>query len=141
MSHRDQINARKKRRRETDPAFLIIERLRCRLNQYVKIHALKKLAHTDELIDMAPSALAKYLKAQIPRGCKLNDYHIDHIFPMTSYNLVDIDEQKRCMHWSNLQMLSCTDNISKSNRLPTRTEAARVHRCRWPRAISESDLS
>lgn len=43
-------------------------------------------------------------------------WHIDHIKPCSSFNLEDPEEQKKCFNWSNLQILTAEDNMSKGNR-------------------------
>lgn len=46
-----------------------------------------------------------------------NEYHIDHIIPCSSFDLTDPEEQKKCFHWTNLQILSAFDNMSKSDNI------------------------
>ena len=44
-------------------------------------------------------------------------WHVDHIIPCASFNLLDESEQKKCFHYANLQPLWLKDNIQKGNRL------------------------
>lgn len=44
-------------------------------------------------------------------------WHVDHIKPCASFNLLDESEQKKCFHYTNLQPLWWIDNIQKGNRL------------------------
>tara|TARA_Y100000389_G_C17226930_1_gene396151 strand:- start:544 stop:708 length:165 start_codon:yes stop_codon:yes gene_type:complete len=46
----------------------------------------------------------------------LNGWHIDHIKPVSKYNLLDPEEQKKCFHYTNLQPLWALENIRKSNK-------------------------
>ena len=46
----------------------------------------------------------------------LNGWHIDHIKPVSKYNLLDPEEQKKCFHYTNLQPLWAIENIRKSNK-------------------------
>ena len=42
-------------------------------------------------------------------------WHIDHINPCSRFNLSDIEQQKQCFHYSNLQPLWWWENLKKSN--------------------------
>jgi hypothetical protein len=44
------------------------------------------------------------------------DYHIDHITPISKFNLECSYHQRLCFNWSNLQILSSRDNLSKGNK-------------------------
>jgi len=45
------------------------------------------------------------------------NYHIDHVIPCDSFDLNDIEEQKKCFNWKNIQILTKEDNLKKSNTL------------------------
>lgn len=40
-------------------------------------------------------------------------WHIDHKIPCLSFNLTDIDQQKKCFHYTNLQPLWATTEIAR----------------------------
>lgn len=42
-------------------------------------------------------------------------WHIDHIKPISAFDLSDPVQQKACFHWSNLQPLWAKDNLEKSD--------------------------
>jgi hypothetical protein len=41
----------------------------------------------------------------------LKGWHIDHIRPISSFDLSDPAQQKECFHYSNLQPLWAIDNL------------------------------
>ena len=45
------------------------------------------------------------------------EWHIDHIIPCSSFNLLDEKEQEKCFHYTNLQPLWAAENLSKSNKI------------------------
>ena len=40
-------------------------------------------------------------------------WHVDHIRPCASFDLTDIEQQKQCFHFTNLQPLWAADNFKK----------------------------
>lgn len=44
------------------------------------------------------------------------DWHVDHIRPCCSFDLTDPEQQRECFHYTNLQPLWATDNLSKGGR-------------------------
>jgi len=44
-------------------------------------------------------------------------WELDHKKPMSSFNLSNLEEQKLCFHYTNLQPLLKNDNRTKSNKL------------------------
>lgn len=48
-----------------------------------------------------------------------NGWHIDHIMPVSSFDLTNLQEVKRASHFSNLQPLWAADNQRKSNKIIT----------------------
>ncbi len=45
------------------------------------------------------------------------NWHIDHIVPCSSFNLIDNSEMQKCFHWSNLAPALVKDNLTKSNKI------------------------
>lgn len=44
------------------------------------------------------------------------EWYIDHIKPCCSFDLTDIEQQKKCFHYTNLQPLWAIDNLKKSGK-------------------------
>lgn len=99
---------------------LLRQRLRCALQ------GISRPLHTMELLGCSMSKLKEHLqKTAVKNGythfCIDNydsrKYHIDHIIPCAEFDLNDIDQQKKCFHWSNLQILDAKANRLKSDSL------------------------
>lgn len=77
----------------------------------------KKNNRTLDLVGCSVQDLKIYLENKFQDGMHWNNYgkwHIDHIIPCASFDLTDIDQQKKCFHYTNLQPLWAIDNIKKS---------------------------
>jgi len=46
-----------------------------------------------------------------------NGWHVDHIIPISFFNMEDATEQRMCFHYTNLQPLWWKENLEKSNKL------------------------
>jgi hypothetical protein len=44
-------------------------------------------------------------------------WHIDHVLPCSSFDLTKPEEQAKCFHYTNLQPLWASENLSKGNRI------------------------
>ncbi len=112
-----------KERRKTDFNF----RLRCslsrRIRQCLKSTRTKKSNPALKLLGCSIKELKLHLEKRFKRGMTWKNYglfgwHIDHIFPVSSFDLTKESEQKKCFHYTNLQPLWAPDNIKKSDKLP-----------------------
>jgi len=46
-------------------------------------------------------------------------WHVDHIKPCTSFDLTDLEQQKQCFHYTNLQPLWKKENFEKRDKILT----------------------
>lgn len=53
----------------------------------------------------------------------LDNVHLDHIKPVTCFNLDELDELKRCCHYTNIQPLLARDNRELHNKWTDENEA------------------
>lgn len=112
-----------KPRYKTDPAFKISSVLRARLNKALKAKNAKKSNKTFELVGCTISFLMGYIESKFTQNMSWENHgvydvnkqtwHLDHIIPCASFNLLEEEEQKKCFHYTNLQPLWAKDNLSK----------------------------
>lgn len=123
QKNKDKINARRriytKKRRENDPVFKLRQTLRNRICDAVKRANTKKANHTMELIGCCPKFIKAWLEHQFELGMTFENHgslwHIDHVKPCASFNLLDEEEQKICFNWKNLRPLIGDENLSKGD--------------------------
>lgn len=109
-----------KNKRQNNISYRILCSLRSRLRLAIKNN--KKHGKTKELIGCEIEYLKTYLSNKFQKGMTWQNYgkfgwHIDHIIPCASFDLTDIEQQKKCFHYTNLQPLWAKDNISKSDKI------------------------
>jgi hypothetical protein len=90
--------------------------LRSRLNKALKGNV--KSARTIELFGCTVDELIKYIQSKFQPGMAWDNHmqtgwHIDHIIPLSSFDLSDPDQLKQACHYTNLQPLWASDNLKK----------------------------
>lgn len=132
------LYARIKDRMKSDEQFVAARRCRGRLNGLLARLKSPKAGHTMDLVGCTATLLVQHLKRATSRS--LHDSEVDHIFPVSLYDLTQPEQQRRCFHFSNLQLLSSEENKLKSDQLPAVCVARSVERWAWPDGIDENDL-
>jgi hypothetical protein len=116
------INIRMKNFYHSNPQYSTSKKLRERIRISLKVCGAVKSARTEELVGCSFSYLCKHLEGQFREGMswdKPNSFHIDHIKPMSSFDLTDPQQQKAACHWSNLQPLYPEENLRKGAKILT----------------------
>lgn len=101
-----------------DINYKIKSLLRGRL--YKAVNNEYKYSTVTDYLGCTIDELKIYLAAKFTEGMTWEnhgDWHIDHIKPCSSFDLTNLDEQKKCFHYTNLQPLWAEDNLRKSSRL------------------------
>ena len=58
----------------------------------------------------------EFIMSKMEKDTCIDDMHIDHIKPVSLFNLEDINELKECCHYTNFQFLTSNVNLYKSNK-------------------------
>lgn len=104
-------------RRRNDPAFRIRGALGSRLRIGIIWAGGTKSHRTHEYIGCSFKELRLHLEKKFRPGMTWENYgpvwHVDHIRPCASFDLTDMEQQRACFHYSNLQPLFKEENIKK----------------------------
>lgn len=103
-----------------NPLFRLRKNIRRRL--HLALNGKFKTKTTLNLIGCTWDELKVYLESKFETGMTWENYgyygwHIDHIIPVSSFDLENPIELKKCMHYTNLQPLWMEKNLKKGNRL------------------------
>jgi len=115
---------RRRRRLARDPVFRMICSLRSRLGVALEQAKARKSARFHALIGTTTDGLRRHLEAQFAPGMSWENHglgrdkwHVDHIRPCSSFDLTDPAQQHACFHYTNLQPLWSSDNLSKGAKI------------------------
>ncbi len=140
-SDREKNRKRQKERMLTDPVFALTRTLRRRFSDALKKQCCNKETSALKLLGCTIPELKQYLESKFIEGMTWENrgsgillengkpvrdengmtilvkcWHIDHIKCCDSFDLSDLEQQKQCFHYTNLQPLWATDNISKGSK-------------------------
>jgi hypothetical protein len=107
-------------RRKTDPNFKLGAYLRNRINKAIENNQKSGSAVRD--LGCSISELKEYLESLFQEGMSWENHrpsgwHIDHIIPLSSFNLKDREQFLKACHYTNLQPLWVKDNLKKNARV------------------------
>lgn len=120
LENKNLIREYKRKRHKFDinnnPEYKIKRNLRRRLNLAIKCQKGNKQKSMENYLGCTIKQFKVYLESKFDSKMNFSNYgkwHIDHIKPCSSFNLVNLEEQKKCFHYTNLQPLWAKDNLSK----------------------------
>lgn len=118
MKQKEYLPIRKERikeRRKTDLNFKLSEILRSKVHKILKNHKTSYSKYLGCDLDW----LKLWLEFRFDNNMNWKNFgsnwHIDHILPISKFNLKNENELKICFHWTNLQPLPALENQQKSN--------------------------
>lgn len=119
-SNRNKINDYNLSRRKTDIQYKLNMSLRSRLNNALKRNQKSGSAVKD--LGCSIDELKTYLESKFTPGMtwdnwSVDGWHIDHIKPLASFDLTDRKQLLEACHYTNLQPLWASDNLTKSDKI------------------------
>lgn len=124
LEHKDRINAYKrelyKKTYKTNVCRRVTQALRHRLYMAIRFYGKRGSAIKD--LGCSVATLKEYLESKFTNGMTwdnygLNGWEIDHILPLSSFNLSDRQQFLRACHYTNLQPMWFSENRSKNNKI------------------------
>ena len=113
-----------------NPSLYLLKLQRVNLRRCLKIANLDKTKQTIEYLGCDVVCFKDYIQKKMDIynetaevKMDFNNIHIDHIKPITAFNLDDEEEFLDCSHYTNFQPLLAKDNLSKSNKWNEENEA------------------
>jgi hypothetical protein len=115
-----------KKRYKTDIGFKIRINLSNRLRLALNRENVTKIYKTLDYLGISIPEFKKHLEKQFYANFKTGEimswenkhkWHLDHIIPCSSYDLKQIEAQRKCFHYTNLRPLWAEDNLKKGNKL------------------------
>jgi hypothetical protein len=101
-------------RRKNDSTFALMRRERVRVYDVLK--GIRKAAKTETLLGCSYDFFRGYIEGKFVENMgwhNMGEWHIDHIQPLCSFDLNDVEQQKQAFHYTNQQPLWAMDNLKK----------------------------
>lgn len=108
-------------KRNSDPAFLVADRLRRRINAALKSNGSRKLGTLVDVSGCTVRELVAHIEKQFLPGMTWENrwqWHIDHIVPCSAFDLTDLAQQQVAFHYTNLRPVWASDNLRKHAKVP-----------------------
>jgi diketogulonate reductase-like aldo/keto reductase len=116
QTHKARYYSLRKVRLKEDMNYIIVDRIRRRVNRLIKNGKIRKVCLSKwNYIDY--EEVYNHLMKNIPPDFNRTQYHIDHIRPLSSFDLSNKNELRTAWSPSNLQWLPAHENMRKSNKL------------------------
>jgi hypothetical protein len=122
--NKERINKRQRKYEKfkyySDPAYRLAVKTRGRIREYIKKLKVPKRDKSHQFLGCNYQFFKQYIESKFTDGMTwekflLGEIHIDHIRPISSFNLFDEAELKKAFHYTNCQPLWARDNLRKSD--------------------------
>ena len=122
VNNRKEIYKKCALKRESNPNYRLAINLRNRLNMAIRNN--QKVGSAVRDLGCSIEFLKQYLESKFLSGMTWDNYgfgddkwHIDHVIPLSNFDLTDRDQFLKACYYTNLQPLWQPKNFSKGSRL------------------------
>lgn len=123
-SHKRQYS---KKRRDADPAYKAMMNTRTLIRLALKKQSARKNTKSANLLGCTAKEFAAHIESQfepwmtwdnlgVCTGKIQTTWHIDHIIPLSKFDLTDPEQQKIAFHYTNCRPLDSLINVREGNR-------------------------
>ena len=109
-------NKQKPQCKECSLQSCLINLQRTSLRRLFENANIQKTNHTIEYLGCNSEFFLHFIKSKMTPEMNFNNIHIDHIKPVSRFDLNNHEEFLKCCHYSNMQPLLAIDNLEKSNK-------------------------
>lgn len=107
---------------KNDINYRLIASIRGRVAHAIKSQQSTKSRKTIALLGCSIEQARQHIENQFQDGMTWENYgyrtwHIDHIIPLSSFDLTSEEEQRKAFHYTNLQPLSARENMKKGSKV------------------------
>jgi hypothetical protein len=116
----DKVRARNREWIKTrSDEYWIGHKIACLIRAHLKKRNANKSDKTISLLGCSIKQFRMHLEKQFTEGMNWSnhgEWHVDHIIPISWFDLTKPEQQKKAFHYTNCQPLWAFDNISKRDR-------------------------
>ena len=127
QENKGQIREYLKNRRKTNPLFKLSCNLRQRTSNAFRSKGYSKNTKTQKMLGVDWEVCKAHIERQFTKGMNWDNYgewHVDHIIPLASATTEK--RLKELCHYTNLQPLWASDNLSKSDKIINQQTMLRI---------------
>ncbi len=121
QEYKDKYNAKVRYKYKNNSIFKLNEHVRKRFHKaFTRSNQINRKFYFKKYIGLTPDKLWDYLESLFEPGMTRKNYgkwHIDHIKPVSSFDLTENEEIRKCFFYKNLQPLWALDNLRKGSKL------------------------
>lgn len=99
-----------------NPSFRIKHYLRKKLTDSFRDRGIRRVG-TSKKYGIDYAEMVSYLEKTLPKDFNERKYHIDHILPISSFDLNDPNQVKSCFSKNNIRWLLADENLNKKNKI------------------------
>lgn len=117
QDNKSQVQAKNRERMATDPRYKFIVNQRRRIS----LSLGKKQKKTIEYLGCNSEEFFQWISSHMDGSFTLenhgNEWHIDHVIPVSTFNLDNESEVFLALNWRNTMPLSAKENLTKNNKI------------------------